>query len=56
MEFSKEELETIRDALMRSGVTGPLLEAVEVEIEKMELAEFSFDDEDDGCAGGACKL
>lgn len=55
MTFDKSELETIRDSLYRTGVAGPLLEAVETEIEKLELEAVDFD-EDDGCAGGACKL
>ena len=33
-----------------------LMGAIANEIEILELEEVSFDDEDDGCAGGACKL
>ncbi len=55
MELNKEELKIIKNALSTYGGCEELLEAVELEIEKMELEEFSFD-EDDGCAGGACKL
>jgi hypothetical protein len=54
MEFTTEELETVREALYRSGVTGPLLEAVETEIEKRELEFMDFGDPND--CGDACKL
>ena len=54
MDFTIEELNVIRDALHRSGVTGPLLEAVDTEIEKMELEFIDFGDPND--CGDACKL
>lgn len=55
MELTKEELVTIYDALELYSNDPELMDAVALEIEKLELEEFSFDD-DDGCAGGACKL
>lgn len=55
MEFTKEELEVVRESLIHNNVTGSLLEAIDIEIEKLELLDVAFDD-DDGCAGGACKL
>ena len=56
MELSKEELVTIHQALIAGDGPADLIQAVDQEIEKLDLAEMSFDDEDDGCAGGACKL
>jgi hypothetical protein len=55
MELSKEELITIFEALEVYGGAHELMDAVAIELEKLELEEMSFDD-DDGCAGGACKL
>lgn len=55
MELSKEDLQVILEALDKLGGEAELADAIALEIEKMELAEVDFD-EDDGCAGGACKL
>ena len=55
MDFNKDDLITIRDALKSYGERGGLVEYFEQEIEIVELADAAFD-EDDGCAGGACKL
>lgn len=55
MELSIDELQVIYNALETYGSDDELLLAIAVEIEKRELEEVSFDD-DDGCAGGACKL
>jgi hypothetical protein len=55
MELSKTELEVIFEALEAYGGELELMDAIENEIEKLELEEVDFD-EDDGCAGGACKL
>lgn len=55
MELDKEELQIIFEALEAYGGELELMDAVAVEIEKLELEEVDFDD-DDGCAGGACKL
>jgi len=53
--FSKEDLVTIFEALEEKGGEAELMDAIANELEIMELAEVEFD-EDDGCAGGACKL
>lgn len=53
--FSKEDLIVIFHALEDVGGEPELLDAIANELEIMELEEMSFD-EDDGCAGGACKL
>lgn len=55
MELNKEELVTIYNALESYGAGFDLMDAVANEIERLELADVDFD-EDDGCAGGACKL
>lgn len=55
MDLSKEELVTIYNCLEESGAEPDLMAAIATEIEKIELEEVDFD-EDDGCAGGACKL
>jgi hypothetical protein len=55
MELNKEELQVIFEALEVYGGEHELMDAIAVEIEKIELEDMSFD-EDDGCAGGACKL
>lgn len=55
MELNKEELQIIFEALEAYGGELELMDAVSLEIEKLELEEVDFDD-DDGCAGGACKL
>lgn len=55
MELDKGDLITIFEALEAYGGELELMDAVAVEIEKLELEEVDFDD-DDGCAGGACKL
>lgn len=55
MELTKTELEIIFEALEAYGGELELMDAVSLEIEKRELEEVDFDD-DDGCAGGACKL
>lgn len=55
MELTKEELQTVCKALAAYGSDTELLLAFANEIEKRELEEVDFD-EDDGCAGGACKL
>ena len=55
MNLDKNELITILEALEAYGKDPELMDAVVSEIEMMELAEVDFD-EDDGCAGGACKL
>jgi hypothetical protein len=54
MELSKDELITIYNCMLGSDAED-LMTAIALEIEKMELEEVDFDD-DDGCAGGACKL
>ena len=53
--FSKEDLIVIFEALEEKGGEAELMDAIANELEIMELAEIEFD-EDDGCAGGACKL
>jgi len=55
MNLSKEDLMTIFFALEEAKADPILMGAIANEIEIMELEEVSFD-EDDGCAGGACKL
>lgn len=55
MELTKTELEIIFEALESYGGELELMDAVSLEIEKLELEEVDFED-DDGCAGGACKL
>jgi hypothetical protein len=55
MELTKDELKIVCKALAAYGSEPELLLAFAVEIEKRELEEVDFD-EDDGCAGGACKL
>ena len=55
MELNKDELQIIFEALESYGGELELMDAVALEIEKLELEEVNFDD-DDGCAGGACKL
>ena len=55
MELSMEDLKVIHTALDLIGGDVELLTAIEAEIEMRELADVDFD-EDDGCAGGACKL
>jgi hypothetical protein len=55
MELTTAELEVIFEALEAYGGELELMDAVQLEIEKRELEEVDFDD-DDGCAGGACKL
>lgn len=55
MELDKNDLITIFEALEYYGGCTELMDAVAIEIEKKELEEVDFD-EDDGCAGGACKL
>ena len=56
MNLDKNELITILEALEAYGKDPELMDAVANEIEMHELAENFLDDEDDGCAGGACKL
>ena len=53
--FSKEDLIVIFNTLEEAGGEPELMDAIANELEIMELEEMSFD-EDDGCAGGACKL
>ena len=53
--FSKEDLIVIFNTLEEAGGEPELMDAIANELEIMELAEVEFD-EDDGCAGGACKL
>ena len=55
MELTTAELEVIFEALEAYGGELELMDAIQLEIEKRELEEVDFDD-DDGCAGGACKL
>ena len=55
MELDKGDLITIHEALMAFDAPLDLVEVIADEIEKIELAEVDFD-EDDGCSGGACKL
>lgn len=55
MELSLADLHVIQFALKHADVAGDLMDAVNNEIEIKQLEEVSFD-EDDGCAGGACKL
>lgn len=55
MELSKDELITIFEALENSKGDVMLMGAIANELERLELLEVDFD-EDDGCAGGACKL
>jgi hypothetical protein len=55
VELSKEDLIVIFEALEEKGGEAELMDAIANELEIMELAEVEFD-EDDGCAGGACKL
>jgi hypothetical protein len=55
MDLTKIELEIIFEALEAYGGELELMDAVSLEIEKLELEEVDFED-DDGCAGGACKL
>ena len=52
IEFSLDELTAIREIFHRQGVTGPLLELVDTEIEKLELVDMS----DWNDCGDACKL
>ena len=55
MELSKDELITIFFALEDKKADPILMGAIANELERLELLEVDFD-EDDGCAGGACKL
>ena len=55
MDLSKDDLIVIFEALEEKGGEPELMDAIANELEIMELAEVEFD-EDDGCAGGACKL
>ena len=55
MNLTKDDLHVIAQALMEMGGEPELLDVISLEIEKKELAEVDFD-EDDGCAGGACRL
>ena len=55
MELSKDELITIFEALENSKGDVMLMGAIANELERLELLEVDFD-EDDGCAGGAWKL
>jgi hypothetical protein len=55
VELSKDELITIFEALEEANGSPILMGAIANELERLELLEVDFD-EDDGCAGGACKL
>jgi hypothetical protein len=55
MKLDKDDLTLILEALEQHGDAGELMDVIASEIELIELAEVDFD-EDDGCAGGACKL
>ena len=55
MQLDKNDLITIHEALEEWGAPVDLMVVIADEIEKRELEEVDFDD-DDGCAGGACKL
>jgi hypothetical protein len=55
MQLDKNDLITIHEALEECGAPFDLIAVINDEIEKRELEEVDFDD-DDGCAGGACKL
>ena len=56
MELSKDELTEIFLCLEEANSSNiQLMGAIANELERLELLEVDFD-EDDGCAGGACKL
>ena len=55
MQLDKNDLITIHEALEDWGAPDDLIAVINDEIERRELEEMSFDD-DDGCAGGACRL
>lgn len=55
MQLDKNDLITIHEALEEWGAPVDLMVVIADEIEKRELEEVDFDD-DDGCSGGACKL